>query len=159
MHLVKKVVEVGTLAGYSAIWMSGAISSSGIVYTIEKNEEHAKIAQQNFEKYKNIRLIHGDAKICLNQIKQDGPFDMMFIDADKSAYPNYLDWAEANIKKGGLIVADNTLLFGTIACSLNKSKSSWVAMNEFNERLSDKFKYDSVILPTKDGLTIAIKKF
>ena len=64
MHLVKKVVEVGTLAGYSAIWMSGAISSSGIVYTIEKNEEHAKIAQQNFEKYKNIRLIHGDAKIC-----------------------------------------------------------------------------------------------
>ena len=94
-----------------------------------------------------------------------GPFDMVFIDADKLNYAKYLDWAEANVRQCGLIVGDNTLLFGHVwsetppTSNDAPSKTAWEAMREFNARLADPNKYHSVLIPTLEGMTIAVKLF
>lgn len=96
----------------------------------------------------------------LNELSVKAPFDMIFIDADKSSYPKYLDWAESYIKQDGLIVADNTLLFNTVfleSPTKEVSEKSWHAMREFNDRLSDEKKYFSILIPTDEGMTVALK--
>ena len=86
---------------------------------------------------------------------------MVFIDADKQNYPAYLDWADKHVRKGGLIVADNTFLFGHVYGeeSTHVREGTKEAMLCFNERLADVSKYTSIILPTKEGLSIAMKRF
>ena len=158
---IKSIVEVGTLYGYSSICMAQALSNNGRIYTIEINSQHSRIAKKNFSTFGNqINLIEGDALLKLNELSEKAPFDMIFIDADKSNYCKYLDWAELNIKQGGLIIADNTLLFNTVFLSSppsNVSKQSWHIMREFNERLSNEEKYNTILIPTENGMTVALK--
>lgn len=162
---VSKIVEIGTHVGYSAIWMAEALKQNGTIYTIEKDMHRAQMAQNNFSKYRydNIKLYQGDAMEVLSSLEESGPFDMVFIDANKTRYPDYLEWSEKNIKSGGLIVADNVLLFGT----LFQDPSEWPAtvskkmvdnMRIFNERINNEEKFFSIILPTDEGLSISIKK-
>jgi len=98
----------------------------------------------------------------LSEIENQGPFDMVFIDANKNDYANYLTWAEKNIKKGGIITADNTLLFNTVwdkNSTERVSPAGLKSMQEFNLRLADSTKYTSLLLPTEEGFSIAIKNF
>lgn len=114
---IKSIVEIGTLYGYSSICMAKALLKDGHIYTIENNPQHSRIAKKNFSAFNlsdKITLIEGDALEKINELSAKAPFDMIFIDADKSSYPKYLDWAESYIKQDGLIVADNTLLFNTV---------------------------------------------
>lgn len=167
MNNVQTIVELGTLVGYSTIWLARALPDGGQVYTIEGNVDHYELAQRNFQKAgleNKITPILGRADTVLEELAEKAPFDMIFIDADKISYSKYLTWAEANIKKGGLIVADNTFLseavyMDTIPGNIRVKPSTHAAMKEFNKRLSDPSKYDSIMLPTAVGLTIAIKKF
>ncbi|WCR58878.1 MAG: Methyltransferase [Wolbachia endosymbiont of Ctenocephalides felis wCfeF] len=160
---VKSIVEVGTLYGYSSICMAKALPEYGHIYTIENNPEHLNIAKKNFSAFNldnKITLIEGDALEKLNELLTKAPFDMMFIDADKGGYPKYLDWAELHIKRDGFIVADNTLLFNTVFLESppkEVSEKSWHAMREFNRRLSDEEKYYSMLIPTDEGMTVALK--
>lgn len=163
INKIKSIVEVGTLYGYSSICMAKALPEDGHVYTIENNPEHLRIAKKNFSAFNlnnKITLIEGDALEKLNELSTKAPFDMIFIDADKGGYPKYLDWAELYIKQEGLIVADNTLLFNTVfleSPTEEVSKKSWHAMREFNNRLSDGNKYHSILIPTDEGMTVALK--
>jgi predicted O-methyltransferase YrrM len=163
INKVKSIIEVGTLYGYSSICMAKAVSEDGYVYTIENNPEHSRVARKNFSAFNlnnKITLIEGDALEKLNELSTRAPFDMIFIDADKGSYPKYLDWAELYIKQGGLIVADNTLLFDTVFLESppkGVSKQSWHAMREFNNRLSNEKKYHSILIPTDEGMTVALK--
>lgn len=160
MNGIKNAVEIGTLFGYSTVWIAEALGESGKIYTIEKNMEHAELARKNFANFSNIELLVGDAPEMLQNIAtRYSPFDMIFIDGNKSGYLEYLNWAEDNIRKNGLIVADNTLLFGKVYDAEYSAQKSWKIMNEFNDRISNPDKYESVIMPTSEGLTIAIKKF
>lgn len=165
LHNSKTVVEVGTLAGYSAIWIARALPDGGKVYTFEKDENCAAIARNNILKTdieKKIEIIVGDAHERLLEFRTKGPFDAMFIDAEKGGYCKYLDWAEKYIRSGGLIIADNTFMFGQVYDDDTPEKryeNEVPVMKEFNIRLADKNKYNSVILPTIEGLSIAIKKF
>ncbi|BET33194.1 hypothetical protein wCIFem_08060 [Wolbachia pipientis] len=160
IHKVKSIVEIGTLYGYSSICMVKALPKDGHIYTIENNPQHSRIAKKNFSAFNlsdKITLIEGDALEKINELSAKAPFDMIFIDADKSSYPKYLDWAESYIKQDGLIVADNTLLFDTVFLESppkEVSEKSWHAMREFNDRLSDEKKYFSILIPT---LTITHK--
>ncbi len=163
---VKTVVELGTLAGYSTLWMARAIPEGGHVYTVEHSPEVATIAQENFDKAgvnNKITLLHGDADKMLPELEGNAPFDMIFIDADKVGYYDYLLWAEKNIKKGGIIVGDNTFLFGAVYQDLDKvenvSKQAQDAMRKFNRRLADPTLYNSIMIPTAEGLTVAQKLF
>ncbi|MCV3769340.1 MAG: O-methyltransferase [Wolbachia pipientis] len=163
IHKVKNVIEIGTLYGYSSICMAQALPEYGHIYTIENNLEHSSVAKANFNAFNlnsKITLMEGDASEKLNELSAQAPFDMIFIDANKVDYPKYLDWAEIYIKQDGLIIADNTLLFNTVfleSAPKKKSEKLWYAMREFNYRLSNKKKYYSVLIPTDEGMTVALK--
>jgi predicted O-methyltransferase YrrM len=165
LHGIRTLVEIGTLAGYSTLWMARALPQGGHLHTIDKAAQHIVMAREHFAQSDvadKITLHEGDAHDVLPSLAPQGPFDMVFIDADKNAYPDYLDWAEGHIRKGGLIVADNTLLFNTVALdqpSADIAPSTWKAMRLFNERLADRTRYFSTIIPTQEGLSVAIKLF
>ncbi len=159
---VKKIVEIGTLGGCSALWMAEALPEDGTVVTIEKDPARAEKAKKNTAANKKIFVIEGDALRMLDTIAQQAPFDMVFIDADKLNYLHYLEWVEKNIRKGGLIVADNTLLFGAAwddAPHPRVRETARQAIRAFNLRLADPSRYLSILLPTEQGMTIAQKLF
>ena len=159
---IRTVVEVGTLSGYSALWMADALPDGGQVYTCEKDAIRAARAAANLKNHPKVTLMTGDALETLRSIEPKAPFDMVFIDADKLHYLDYLDWAEKHIRKGGLIVGDNTLLFAAVwreALPDRIRQTALQAMREFNRRLADPGKYTAVLLPTAEGMTIALKNF
>lgn len=161
----KKIIELGTLAGYSSIWMARSLPQNGQLIAIEKDVDKIARIRQNFidcAVADKAQVICGEALDVLESLSKDAFFDMIFIDADKGNYHNYLDWAEKNIRKGGLIIGDNSFLFDQVyleTCPNPKQEKQWQAMREFNLRLSDVNKYTSIILPTSDGMTVAIKNF
>lgn len=163
MRGVKTIVEIGTLAGYSAIWMARSLPKDGHIYTLEKNPEHAALARNFITRSgqgDKVTVIEGDAHAELVKLSSKAPFDMVVIDADKPSYNAYLDWAEENLRPGGLLISDNTLLFGTVHLDEppeKPGKSTWEGMKRFNERLADKNKFESVLIPTQEGMTMSIK--
>lgn len=163
---IKNILEIGTLYGYSTIWFVRGISNNGKIITIEKELENAKIARENFNKLENnlsnnIEIINGDANEELEKLVQKQlVFDMVFIDADKSSYPNYLNFTDKLLKKGGLIVADNTFLSGAVYNDYLTDRIRFKAqknMRLFNKMLADKTKYQSIMINTDEGLSIAVK--
>lgn len=167
LHGAKTIVEVGTLGAYSTIWLARALADDGHLYSFELNPDMATLAQHHIERAQladTVTIITGDAKETLPSINDHGPFDMIFIDADKSSYPNYLDWAEENVCQGGLIIADNTFLFDSVyldqaPTDLPVGKAAHGAMRSVNERLANPQKYSGILIPTDEGLTIAKKLF
>lgn len=163
---VEKVVEIGTQYGCSASWMAYGLGSKGRIHTFEKDPqciENAKITFANPQFLNTgcqVQLHSGDALEELAKITSEGPFDLVFIDANKSAYCDYLEWAKANLNKGGLIVADNIYLFGTMfaeTCPDNVGEKMWKTMKQFlNDIFSDSH-YAVSIVPTKEGLLLASK--
>ena len=167
MNNIKNIVEIGTLSGFSTLYMAYSLPEDGSITTLDINQESYELANSFFRKtnvaYK-ITSILGDARKELYNLDTTTQFDMIFIDGDKASYPLYLDWAEKSIKKGGLIIADNTLLFNTVYHKYGDVRDQvkerlHSAMNIFNQRLADKNKYSSVMLPTQEGMTVSIKKF
>lgn len=165
LHGVRSVVEIGTLAGYSALWIARALPEGGHLHSIDKDPAHCALAREfigQSEVKSRITLHEGDAHAILQSLTPQGPFDMAFIDADKGSYNDYLDWAEGAIRKGGLIVADNTLLFGSMTLDApphDIAPATWNAMRRFNQRLADAKRYFTTMIPTQEGLTVAIKQF
>ncbi len=162
---VKKMVEIGTLTGYSSLWFARAVGADGHVYTAETQDKFVDISRDVFTQAgvdDRVTVIHGDARDCLTKIEAEGPFDAVFIDADKIFYLDYLEWAEANVRKGGLIIGDNTFLFDAVFLDeLPKGVRPLAkkVMVEFNQRLADPERYESMMIPTKEGITIARKLF
>ena len=161
---VKTIVEIGCFVGYSALWMAAALPEDGRLTTLELNPDHAAIAKRHFSRSAHghkITLMEGDALAILPTLH--GPFDMVFMDANKAHYPQYLDWAEAHTRPGSLIVADNTFLFGQVWRDAPTEESgvrptTWEGMRAVNQRLADPTGYDGILLPTREGLTIAVRK-
>lgn len=164
-HGCKKFVEIGTLTGYSALWIASSLGPGGKLWTFEKDVKHASHAQTVLSDYQKqnpgieLQVIQGDAQVTLPSIDSEGPFDGIFIDGNKSAYGDYLDWAEKNLAPGALILADNIFLGGSVFSGniAQFSKKQIAVMRSFNERLSDPKKYFSCIIPTGEGLFCAIK--
>jgi predicted O-methyltransferase YrrM len=106
----RRVLEIGTLGGYSAIWMARALPSDGRLVSLELDEHHAEVARANLERagvggITEVRV--GPAAETLPGLAAEEPFDLVFIDADKAAYPDYLPWALELTRPGSLIIADN----------------------------------------------------
>ena len=159
---VKKILEIGTFYGYSTIWLARSIRDDGVIYTIEKDKTSCDKATQNFidaKVDKKIKLFEGRAENIL--MNMDEKFDMVFIDAEKNHYLDFLNLVEDKLKEGGLMVADNTLLSGAVYSEelpYRIRKTTRENMVEFNKRLANENKYTSILLPVDDGITIAIKK-
>lgn len=155
-----KIVEIGTFYGYSALWLAGALGDGGHLWTLEKDAARATRAREFIGGRPDITLVEGDALQSLADLSPQGPFDMVFIDADKISYAAYLDWAEAHVRTGGLIVGDNTFLFDAVwkdGPVERVRETARQSMRDFNRRLADPARYRSIMLPTVEGLTIAQK--
>ena len=158
----RKVVELGTLAGYSAQWIVRALPPDGHVWTIERDSKHADVARGVLEwagLADRVTILNGAADELLGTLGREGPFDAVFIDADKGGYERYARWAMANLRPGGLVLGDNVFLFGDLAGREGEVRSgaeSIRAMRAFHELLAREC--DSVVLPTPDGLSVAIKR-
>ena len=114
----KKAVEIGTLGGYSGICIARGMGQEGKLYTFEYEPTHAEVARESFKKagvLEQVELWVGPALENLPKINPYGPFDLVFIDADKVSYAHYLKWAAENLKTGGVVLADNTFAWGLIA--------------------------------------------
>jgi predicted O-methyltransferase YrrM len=149
----KRVLEVGTLAGYSAIWMGRALPPDGSLLTLELEPRHAAIAQQFIERAgldDRIEVRVGPALASLEQLAGDGQFDMAFIDADKAGYPAYLDHALRLVRPGGLIAADNVLRDGAVLEQV-PSDEGVTGIQRYNERVALDPRLDGIILVTRSG--------
>jgi predicted O-methyltransferase YrrM len=158
MYKAKKVLEVGTLVGYSTSWIAKAAEE---VITIELDKKHYDIAIQNFQSYKmdNVKALNGSASELMVGLEKNS-FDAVFIDADKISYPKYLELSYDLLKKGGLIIADNVLLWSEIHDDAKAAMNVelYEAVRNFNKMIADETKFESIIIPTYDGLTVCIKK-
>ena len=115
----KRILELGTLGGYSTIWLAEAVGEDGIVITIEYVEDYANVAKQNIEYAgvsNRVRILQGDATDVLRKLIEEKikPFDMIFIDADKPSYPLYLELSLQLSKPGTVIYGDNVIRDGEL---------------------------------------------
>jgi caffeoyl-CoA O-methyltransferase len=151
----KKIVEVGTLVGYSAIHMARALAPGGRMWTIEFDPKHAELAERNLAAANladRVRVIVGAGREVLPTLEPEGPFDAVFIDADKQNYDFYGTWAVANLRPGGLVLGDNAYLFGELLEDSERGR----AMRAFHELVAASC--DSVCAPTPDGLVVGVKR-
>jgi caffeoyl-CoA O-methyltransferase len=155
----RKAVEIGTLAGYSGVSIARGLAPKGKLFTFEFSDHHAKVAEKSFKKAglsSKVEIFVGPALDNLPKIESQGPFDLVFIDADKGNYPAYLEWSIRNLRVGGIFLGDNTFAWGKISDS--KSKDTNVkALREFNRIAATHPRFRSTILPTGEGLTIGVK--
>lgn len=154
----RRVVEVGTFTGYSALAMAEALPLDGHVLTCEIEATHAAIARSFFARSPvgtKIELRLGPALDTLRALPADAAFDFAFVDADKENYLNYYDALLPRLKPGALLVADNTLWSGRV---LAPSKPTDHALVEFNRRVRDDARVETVLLPARDGVTLVRKK-
>ncbi len=163
----QQILEIGTLGGYSAIAMARAIPPGGRLVTIECSKKHAEVARANLafaglEPVVEVR--EGSALDVLPQLEAEGagPFDLVFIDADKAAYPAYLDWSLRLARPGTLIVADNVVRHGAVL-EADSSDPDLRGIQQFNAALAADPRLAATILPTVgvkgyDGFALVVVK-
>ncbi len=160
---VMKAVEIGTLAGYSGVNICRGLQKGGKLFTFEMLEKNAGVARESFRLAgfsDSVEIFIGPALENLDMIKSLGPFDLVFIDADKANYPHYLNWAAENLAVGGVVLADNTFAWGTIADEKFDSpqdEKQVKALDAFNRTLADHPAFRSTVIPTGEGLTLGVK--
>lgn len=153
----RRVLEVGTLGGYSAICMGRALPRDGSVLTIEVNEAHAAFARRYVERAKledRIEVRVGRALDVLPAL--DGErFDAIFLDADKEPLPTYFEWALRLVRPGGLIIGDNALWAGRVYDESDQDARTQ-GVREFNRRMATDPRVLGIIVPTHDGVAVAV---
>lgn len=150
------ILEIGTYTGYSALCLAEGLAENGTLYTIDKNEELEELQHKYFQKsdYKNqIKQFVGNAINIIPTLNQK--FDLVFIDADKSNYLNYFDLIIDKMNKGGVILSDNVLWSGKVLEALNPKDIDTKVLLEYNNRLNEDNRLETVLLPIRDGLTIS----
>jgi predicted O-methyltransferase YrrM len=134
----KRILEIGTLGGYSTIWLARALPADGQLVTLEIDPKHAEVARRNFERAgvaDRIDLKLGPALDVLPTLRSQAPFDFVFIDADKGGYTAYLPWAITLSRIGALIIADNVVRAGKITDSASTDENVQ-GIRRFNEALA-----------------------
>ena len=156
----KKILEIGTFTGLSALSMSLALPEDGQIIALDKNTETNKTASEFFKKAKQenkIRTIIKPALESLSDLKQENKFfDLVFIDADKDNYKNYYDYAINLTNKESLIIIDNVLWHGEVADEKNDDKFTNI-IRDFNKYVKDDKQTEQIIIPLGDGLTVCRK--
>ena len=154
----KKILEIGTYTGYSAICLCEGMDKDGILHTIDNNKELVEIQNKYFKKANLTNKIvqhSGDAKNIIPTIEEE--FDIVFIDADKESYPEYYDLIINKVRSGGIIIADNILWSGKILEKVEKDDQATKSIIEFNNKISEDDRVKNIILPIRDGLNIVRK--
>lgn len=164
-HMIrpKHILELGTFTGYSALCLAEGLAEGGELTTIEHNDELEETIRRNLERSPlggRIRLIIGDAaEVISRQMADDSSrmYDLVFIDADKREYCAYIDAVYPLVPIGGFILADNTLWDGHIIDPAYDKDKQTLGLRAFNEKIKEDDRFEQVILPLRDGLTIIRK--
>ena len=154
----KKILEIGTYTGYSAICMAEGLIENGIIHTIDINEELVSIQNKYFAKSKcnNSIIQHvGDARNIIKSINEK--FDLVFLDADKENYIEYYELVIEKVKKGGLIIADNVLWTGKVVEPKKDDDELTQYLIDFNKMINEDDRVENIILPLRDGLNVILK--
>jgi predicted O-methyltransferase YrrM len=155
----RRALEIGTFTGYSSLAVASALPVDGELVACDVSEEFTAVARRYWEKAGlsgKVRLILAPATETLGKLLAEGgrgSFDMAFIDADKSAYPDYFDSVVQLVRPGGMILIDNVLRHGTVADPADIDAAT-VEMREFNRKVLEDARVDIALLPIADGLTI-----
>ena len=169
----KRILELGTFTGYSALCLAEGLTEDGRLVTLEHNDEMESSIRRNFALSplgEKIELVIGDAKETLENFEfrikdlelgavsdRGEQFDLVFIDADKKEYCDYLDLVLPLVRDGGWILADNTLWDGHIVDSAYDKDKQTIGLRAFNDKVAQDERLEKVILPLRDGLTIIRK--
>ena len=165
-HMIrpKRILELGTFTGYSALCLAEGLAEGGQLVTIEHNDELEETIRRNLSRSplgEKIELLIGDAKELLSGLTSGAPnkelFDLVFIDADKREYCAYLEAVYPLVPVGGFILADNTLWDGHIIDPAYDKDKQTLGLRAFNDQLKEDDRFEQVILPLRDGLTMIRK--
>ena len=157
----RRILEIGALGGYSAIHLARGLPEDGELISLELDEHHADVARNNVERAGLSDIVEvrvGDAHRLLTDLIEhgEGPFDLVFIDADKEGYPDYLGAVLQLVRPGSLILGDNTIRGGTV---LDPQEETARATREFNRLVAEDSRLHGIVLPLIreriDGMTIA----
>jgi predicted O-methyltransferase YrrM len=161
----RAVLELGTLGGYSTIWLGRALPADGRLITLESIPEHAKVARQSIARAGLAEIVElrvGAAldTLALLEAEGEGPFDLVFIDADKVNTPHYFAWALGHVRGGGLIIADNVVRSGALA-DADSEDPAIQAQRHFHQMLATEPRVSATTIQTVggkgyDGFTIAL---
>ncbi len=161
----RNILEIGTLGGYSTIWLARALPAGGHLITLESDPKHAEVARANLARAGVASVVHlrvGPALETLPQLadEQRGPFDFIFIDADKGNYLGYFDWALKLCRCGTLIIADNVVRKGAVVDTAS-SDPLVQGVRRFNERVAAERRVSATTIQTVgskgyDGFTLVV---
>jgi caffeoyl-CoA O-methyltransferase len=155
----QKALEIGTLGGYSGIWIGRGLPPGGKLITLEVEPLHAQVAGEHFAAAgvaQRIEIRVGNAHELLKTLTAEGPFDFVFIDAEKPGYPRYLDWALENVRLNGVIAVHNAFRKGSVAGLVEADKFTAITQ-EFNRRFAAEPSLISTIYPAGDGMLVGVK--
>lgn len=163
----KHILEIGTFLGYSTVWLARAVADGGRVITLETDESFAKLAEQSLQRCNVNHLVElrkGPALDQLQLMMQENlpPFDLVFIDADKPAYCDYLQLCRKLCRKGSIIIADNVIRDGKVL-EVDSTDEKVIGVQRFNKMLSECNDFTSTLIQTvgkkeHDGIAIAVMK-
>jgi len=157
----RRAVEIGTLGGYSGVALLRGMGPEGQLDTVELSPHHAEVARESFRRAgvaDRVRVHVGAAAAVLPTLVERGPFDLVFIDADKEGYPAYLAWAADNLRPGGVVLLDNAFLFGHLHEPATGDRAKEIrAMQSAHETLARGGKFRATVLPTGEGLAFGVR--
>lgn len=154
----KNILEIGTFTGYATLCLAEGLDQNGCIDTIDINEELEDFQRSFFDRSPWGNQIHQYIGNALDLIpKLNKTYDLVFIDADKKNYLNYIDLVLPKLKKGGLILSDNVLWSGKILEATQKNDTDTAVLKEFNRKLANHPELETVLLPLRDGLTLSRK--
>lgn len=151
----EKILEIGTFTGYSAIAMASGLGEGGLLDTIDIDEEKKAVVEEYIGRAglkEKINLHMGHAVSVLEKL--NGPYDIVFIDADKKNYSLYFDLVIGKMNPGGLILADNTLWSGKVV--EESADESTRALKDYNEKVINDERVESILLPVRDGIMVSL---
>jgi len=161
----RKILEVGTLAGYSTIWLARGLSAGGRLITLEYEKKHADVARKNIERAGLAGIVDirvGDATKTMPELLKEGagPFDLIFLDANKDGYPTYFGWALQLSRKGTVIIADNVVRDGGVIDAESKD-ASIQGVRRLNEMIAAEKRVSATAIQTVgskgyDGFAVAL---
>ena len=161
----RAILEIGTLGGYSTVWLARALAEGGRLISLEVDPRHAAVAQANLQQAGladrvEIRIGPALESLLILEAERRGPFDLIFIDADKTGYPDYLEWALRLTRRGSLIIADNVVRNGAVVDG-GSSDALVQAVRRFNERLAAEPRVSATEIQTVgskgyDGFALAL---
>jgi predicted O-methyltransferase YrrM len=160
----RKIVEIGTLTGLSALYFLELLPADGKLWTLEKAPEHIDKSKQTLNSYiakGQCEIVEGDARESLLKISEFGPFDIVFIDGNKAAYYDYWKWAEKNMSQNGMIIIDNVFLAGAVWGDQSQQKFSAKQISTvqtMTKEIFSSFEFTSTFIPTNEGLIVSHKK-